>query len=466
MKSYLSLALLMPLAVSAQSLSEVRSSAREDLNEAKAELAQVRSEIQEAKIPLAREVNRLEEQVVQQRREVDNLRRIRDASSIDLNQIQNFVGQLRDQQDYLTNLLNEFTRSFEERLHISENPQYAPLTQEARNAPTNPNLSAEAKVDAQLDVVEAALDRLDAIIGGRTYEGTASAAGASHDGKFLNYGPTVFFASNDGAHAGYAQRELNAPEPAVISLGEARSEQVAAAVQAGSGVLPVDPTLGKALQIAVNSKSLMQYIEDGRWVGAAILALGAVSLLLALFKVYEIVTFSAPTSRDVAEVLAKVEEGDEEAARGRAAKVKGQGGEMLLAGVESFGQKRTVIEEIMFERVLLARPLLERFLPFLAITAAVAPLMGLLGTVIGMIRTFNLITIFGTGDAKSLSGGISEALVTTALGLVVAIPILVLHGILLRMSKKKVAQMEQGVVSFVNGVAVSARHHEVLHQNQ
>ena len=78
--------------------------------------------------------------------------------------------------------------------------------------------------------------------------------------------------------------------------------------------------------------------------------------------------------------------------------------------------------------MLRVRPTLERFLPFLAITAAAAPLLGLLGTVIGMIKTFQLITIFGTGDAKSLSSGISEALVTTALGLSVAIPILILHG--------------------------------------
>jgi biopolymer transport protein ExbB len=99
------------------------------------------------------------------------------------------------------------------------------------------------------------------------------------------------------------------------------------------------------------------------------------------------------------------------------------------------------------------RPALERFLPFLAITAAAAPLLGLLGTVVGMIETFQLITVFGTGDAKSLSSGISKALVTTAMGLIVAIPTLILHGALSRMAKRKLGLLEELSVAFVNGVA-------------
>ena len=69
-----------------------------------------------------------------------------------------------------------------------------------------------------------------------------------------------------------------------------------------------------------------------------------------------------------------------------------------------------------------------------------------------MIKTFTLITIFGTGDAKSLSSGISEALVTTELGLIVAIPSLILHGLLSRMAKQKIGDLEQISVSFINGI--------------
>ena len=82
----------------------------------------------------------------------------------------------------------------------------------------------------------------------------------------------------------------------------------------------------------------------------------------------------------------------------------------------------------MYEKMLSAKPALERWIPLIALTAATAPLLGLLGTVTGMINTFNMITVFGTGDPRMLSGGISEALITTKFGLVVAVPALICHA--------------------------------------
>ena len=92
----------------------------------------------------------------------------------------------------------------------------------------------------------------------------------------------------------------------------------------------------------------------------------------------------------------------------------------------------------------------ERGLSVLAIFGVVAPLLGLLGTVTGMIETFRVITLFGTGDPKLMSGGISEALVTTELGLAVAIPIMLLHTYLSRRANRIVGQMEEKAVSLVN----------------
>ena len=132
--------------------------------------------------------------------------------------------------------------------------------------------------------------------------------------------------------------------------------------------------------------------------------------------------------------------------------IQGAAGDLLATAVDNYKVKSTNLEEILFEKILSAQPTLERFLPFMALTAAAAPLLGLLGTVTGMIKTFTLITIFGTGDAKSLSSGISEALVTTELGLIVAIPSLILHGLLSRMAKQKIGDLEQISVSFINGI--------------
>jgi biopolymer transport protein ExbB len=93
-------------------------------------------------------------------------------------------------------------------------------------------------------------------------------------------------------------------------------------------------------------------------------------------------------------------------------------------------------------------PRLERFLPTLGVLAAIAPLLGLLGTVTGMINTFQVITAVGTGDPRMMSGGISEALLTTQFGLTVAIPIMIIHHFLERRVDKIVGDMEEKGTAF------------------
>ena len=127
-------------------------------------------------------------------------------------------------------------------------------------------------------------------------------------------------------------------------------------------------------------------------------------------------------------------------------------GLLLTDGVEHSGDNKELLEEVLYERLIQTQPKLERMIPFIAVVAATAPLMGLLGTVTGMIKTFKLITVFGTGDARSLSSGISEALVTTEFGLCVAIPSLIIHALLLRRTKGVLASMEQTAVAFKNGL--------------
>ncbi|NJB66677.1 biopolymer transport protein ExbB [Desulfobaculum xiamenense] len=101
------------------------------------------------------------------------------------------------------------------------------------------------------------------------------------------------------------------------------------------------------------------------------------------------------------------------------------------------------MEKGLQEAILQELPKLERFLPTMSILAAVAPLLGLLGTVTGMIDTFQVITVFGAGDARMMSGGISEALITTQLGLAVAVPLTLVHHFLERKVDRIVADMEE-----------------------
>lgn len=108
------------------------------------------------------------------------------------------------------------------------------------------------------------------------------------------------------------------------------------------------------------------------------------------------------------------------------------------------------------EAILKEMPALERFLTLIKLIAAIAPLMGLLGTVTGMINTFQSMTLFGTGDPKLMAGGISQALVTTVLGITVALPTLFLHSIVNGMSQRVVHTIEEQSAGII---AVHAEQH-------
>jgi biopolymer transport protein ExbB len=158
------------------------------------------------------------------------------------------------------------------------------------------------------------------------------------------------------------------------------------------------------------------------------------------------------TESDLQTVLKHIETEKPDLALSHAKKIPGIAGELLATAVQHVDEKKEYIEEILYEKMLGARTRLERGLPFLALTATTGPLLGLLGTVTGMIATFKLISSFGSGDPKMLASGISEALMATATGMGVAIPSLLLHAFLSRKAKSILGSMEQTAVGFVNGV--------------
>jgi biopolymer transport protein ExbB len=158
------------------------------------------------------------------------------------------------------------------------------------------------------------------------------------------------------------------------------------------------------------------------------------------------------TEDDLQTVLRHLEERENQKALTHARSIPGMAGDLLVTAVEHADEKKEYIEEIVYEKMLGARARLERGIAFLALTATAGPLMGLLGTVMGMIATFKLISSFGSGDPKLLASGISEALMATATGMSVAIPALLLHAFLSRRAKGIMGSMEQTAVGFINGV--------------
>ncbi|TQV88680.1 MotA/TolQ/ExbB proton channel family protein [Aliikangiella coralliicola] len=197
---------------------------------------------------------------------------------------------------------------------------------------------------------------------------------------------------------------------------------------AGVTGFALDPTGGSILGLLVQAPNNQERIEQGGTVGYVILALGLIALLIAAERY--LVLFI--TERKVKRQL-KNEQLSNDNPLGRVLQVKEK-----YANVAS-----DTLELKLSEAILKEMPKLTRSITFIKIISVVAPLLGLLGTVTGMINTFQAITLFGTGDPKLMAGGISQALVTTVLGLVVAIPTVMLFTWLNTRSKNIVHILQE-----------------------
>jgi biopolymer transport protein ExbB len=183
----------------------------------------------------------------------------------------------------------------------------------------------------------------------------------------------------------------------------------------------IDVTRGSILGLLVESPTIRDRIEQGGIVGYCIIALGIVGLLIAIWRWFGL-------TGDSRKVTAQLKR--------ESASTDNPLGRVLAAYESNRGADTETIELKLSEAALKEMPGLTKGLLFIKVVSAVAPLMGLLGTVTGMIKTFQVITLYGAGDPKMMAGGISQALMTTVLGLVVAIPMVLLHTIVSGQSRK------------------------------
>jgi biopolymer transport protein ExbB len=180
------------------------------------------------------------------------------------------------------------------------------------------------------------------------------------------------------------------------------------------GIDPTGPSGGSFLAALINSPNIEERWHQGGYVGYAITAVGAFAFILAIWRLIVLTGVSSKVNSQL-----KSDKANENNPLGRVLKIHEANPSM----------DTETLELKLSEGILKETPKLESGLVLLKIISAVAPLMGLLGTVTGMIITFQAITIFGAGDPKAMAGGISGALVTTVLGLLVAIPTVLLHTI-------------------------------------
>ncbi len=204
-----------------------------------------------------------------------------------------------------------------------------------------------------------------------------------------------------------------------------------------SGTTPVgiDPSRGQILSLLVQSPSLRERVDQGGVVGYIIIGLGALALLIVLERLLVL----SYTGLKVRLQMRKVD----------TPKPSNPLGRILAVYHENPEANTETLELKLGEALLRESPRLSKRVMLLKIIAAVAPLMGLLGTVTGMIITFQAITLFGTGDPKLMAGGISQALVTTVLGLCVAIPTVLLHTLVASRSKNILQVLEEQAAGMI-----------------
>ncbi len=200
--------------------------------------------------------------------------------------------------------------------------------------------------------------------------------------------------------------------------------------QSGSEVtaFALDPTGGSILSLLVQAPDTKERIEQGGPVGNVIIVLGIIGLLIALERFVALYFVGTKVNRQL-----KTDVASDNNPLGRVMLVKDKN---VDADIETLELK-------LSERILKEVPLLTTRLTLIKIVSVVAPLIGLLGTVTGMINTFQAITLFGTGDPKLMAGGISQALVTTVLGLVVAIPMVFISTLLNTRSRSIINILQQ-----------------------
>ena len=202
------------------------------------------------------------------------------------------------------------------------------------------------------------------------------------------------------------------------------------------GLDPTGPLGGGLLRALINTPTLIERWHFGGIVGYVITAVFAFAIALAAWR---FVVLMGMSSKVTAQLQSDTSDTDNPLGR------------VLQVAADNPKLDAESLELKLHEAVLKERPEIESGLNLLKVISMVAPLMGLLGTVTGMIITFQMITLFGAGDPKAMAGGISQALITTVLGLVVAIPTVLMHTLVNGKAQRILHVLEEQSAGIVAG---------------
>jgi len=424
---------------------------KKDIEQTTLELNRLREKVTQARKPLVGEIRALEHEVAALRKEANELHILQREKESALAALREEVSFLESEVEFAASASSEYRREMETRAGVAEAQRLSGELEEVDR------LLAEGGPEALKAIhplLALAKHRNRDNLGGQRFQGFClDEKGIRHRGTFVLVGPITYFAADEGALAGLVVTRLGSSEPSVVTgLDPDGEAQIKALAQGKEAAPHLDVTLGDAFKIRTARESWPEHIKKGGIVMVPILGIGLLCVVLAIWKFVSLRSLRTEVGPTLDKIVEMLRHGRIDEAEGLARSLGEPLGPVILEGIEHRHAPREHIEEIMHERISGEVPVLERHLAVLAVSAAAAPLLGLLGTVTGMIHTFKLITIFGTGEARLLSGGISEALITTQYGLIVAVPALLVHAYLSHRVRKIIDTLEQTATAFINGI--------------
>ena len=255
-------------------------------------------------------------------------------------------------------------------------------------------------------------------------------------GEILALGSAHWFISTDKTRGGLINK-IEQQWQLALEFNDQQRDQLIQVLTDGQGMLALDPSNNRSLVLAQHQESIFEHLNKGGiWV-LPIIAFALLALVIALFKAAVLMRLPS-----IDQTLLSLKNLPRH--------------QLALASIAtrySQPSQQQQRDDLLLDQLIQTKHQVERGLSAIAVTASVAPLLGLLGTVSGMIKTFKLMTLFGAGDANAVSGGISESLVTTELGLIVAIPALVVHALMSRRCHHYMAGLESYAVKLSHQIS-------------
>jgi biopolymer transport protein ExbB len=435
-------------------LTHIETEFKTKLEDALKELEQQRHALSQQQIPLAKETSSIKSELNAVQKELDSLKELHANQFKELDTLKTYLQESEKELNYIENtLIDEAVYHLESSLSIGElNSESHHLLKLISQRETKDSHHFSNTLN-QLNLFEESYHYTTRLFDVQKYTGKAlTQEGKQLQGNYLQLGPILYFISDNKKKAGLVI-ESHSLQPEIYELDKTSKTKLIDFHDQKSQLFPIDPSLNRAVMIASTEESLKEHLKKGGLWIYPIVFFALISSLIACCKSFQLFSLRMPKRHAITNLAQLMKAKDLEQAMALAQTQPEPAKKLLTHAVEYGNEHVELIEEAMIESLLQTQPKLESFLNILAVTAATAPLLGLLGTVTGIIKTFKLMEIFGAGDPQPLIAGISEALITTELGLILGIPALILHALLSRRVSRILSSLEEHSHHLINMIS-------------